>query len=199
MKNQKEFNINGDINIRSMEDGSESRTVFGYAVRFNSESQDMGFIEVIKPGAITEETIQKSDIYARLNHMEDKVLARSRYGKGSLKLELREDGLYYEFEAPNTEVGNELLEHIKRGEITSSSFAFTLPQDGTGERWYQDNTTLKREISSIYRLYDVSPVYEPAYLATSCSKRAADMVEKSEAINTKMDEMLKEIEEYSIL
>ena len=68
----------------------------------------------------------QSDIYARLNHREDTVLARSRYGEGTLHLELRNDGLFYSFEAPHTAAGDELLEHIKRGEISTSSFAFTV-------------------------------------------------------------------------
>ena len=138
-----------------------------------------------------------SDIFARFNHNEDTVLARSRYGEGSLALELREDGLYYEFEAPHTALGDELLEHLKRGEITTSSFAFTIAEDG--DRWYKrEDGTLVREILKINRLYDVSPVYEPAYLATSCSKRALDMVEKSEEITAKYDSMLKELDEFII-
>lgn len=198
MMENKEFIRNCEVQLRNLEsDTPESRIVSGYAVKFESESQDMGFIEIIKKGAITEETIMNSDIFARFNHNEDTVLARSRYGEGSLALELREDGLYYEFEAPHTALGDELLEHLKRGEITTSSFAFTIAEDG--DRWYKrEDGTLVREILKINRLYDVSPVYEPAYLATSCSKRALDMVEKSEEITTKYDSMLKELDEFII-
>lgn len=198
MMENKEFIRNCEVQLRNLEsDTLESRIVSGYAVKFESESQDMGFIEIIKKGAITEETIMNSDIFARFNHNEDTVLARSRYGEGSLALELREDGLYYEFEAPHTALGDELLEHLKRGEITTSSFAFTIAEDG--DRWYKrEDGTLVREILKINRLYDVSPVYEPAYLATSCSKRALDMVEKSEEITEKYDSMLKELDEFII-
>lgn len=194
----KEFIRNCEVQLRNLEsDTPESRIVSGYAVKFESESQNMGYIEIIKKGAITEETIMNSDIFARFNHDENTVLARSRYGEGSLALELREDGLYYEFEAPKTALGDELLEHLKRGEITTSSFAFTLAEDG--DRWYKrEDGTLVREILKINRLYDVSPVYEPAYLATSCSKRALDMVEKSNEITTKYDSMLKELDEFII-
>lgn len=194
----KEFIRNCEVQLRNLEsDTPESRIVSGYAVKFESESQNMGYIEIIKKGAITEETIMNSDIFARFNHNEDTVLARSRYGEGSLALELREDGLYYEFEAPHTVLGDELLEHLKRGEITTSSFAFSLAEDG--DRWYKrEDGTLVREILKINRLYDVSPVYEPAYLATSCSKRALDMVEKSNEITTKYDSMLKELDEFII-
>ena len=159
----------------------------------------MGFIEVIKKGAITNDTIMNSDIFATLNHDKDHILARSRYGEGSLALELRDDGLYYEFEAPNTIYGDELIEHIKRGEITTSSFAFSLPKDGSGDKWYRTNDGItRRDITMIERLYDVSPVFEPAYLTTSCSQRALDMVSMSDEISKKMDSLMSDIEQYKI-
>lgn len=196
----KEFNKNGEIFIRSLQDAAEeSRIVGGYAVKFDSKSQNIGFYEIIRKSAITEDTIMKSDIFALFNHDTDAVLARSRYGEGSLALELRDDGLYYEFEAPHTTIGDELLEHLKRGEISTSSFAFTLPEDGSGENWFRDEEgDLVREITKIDRLYDVSPVYEPAYLATSCSQRALDKVKFFEGINNKYDSMLRELDEFKI-
>lgn len=195
----RKFKLNGDVQIRSLDNQEEeSRIVCGYAVRFESDSQYMGLIEVIKKGAITEETIMNSDIYARLNHNEDTVLARSRYGEGSLALELREDGLYYEFEAPHTATGDELLEHIKRGEITSSSFAFTLPEDGSGEHYYNQDGVLRCDVLKIDRLYDVSPVFEPAYLATSCNKRSLEMIERNKEVSEKMDNLINELEDYII-
>lgn len=156
----------------------ETRTISGYALKFDTPSQYVGFYEKIDRSAISEETIKKSDIFALFNHDENKVLARSRYGEGSLKLELREDGLYYEFEAPHTQWGDEVIEHLKRGEIFGSSFAFMLPLDSTGDkREYDENGVLHRTIIQIDRLFDVSPVFEPAYLATTCSKRTLDILE----------------------
>lgn len=174
--------------IRSNE---ESRLVEGVAIVFNSDSQDMGYIETISPNAIDEDTIKRSDIYAYLNHSPERgVLARSRYGEGSLKLELKDDGLHYSFEAPKTQLGDELLSYLTRGEITTSSFAFTVAEDG--DRWYRDSEgILRREILKINRLYDISPVFEPAYLATSVSKRKLDEIS---AIDEKLDSIKKEIE-----
>ena len=159
----------------------ETRTISGYALKFDTPSQYMGFYEKIDRSAIDEELIKKSDIFALFNHDENKVLARSRYGEGSLKLEIREDGLYYEFEAPHTQWGDEVIEHLKRGEIFGSSFAFMLPLDSTGDkREYDENGVLNRTIIKIERLFDVSPVFEPAYLATTCSKRTLDILDDIE-------------------
>lgn len=164
----------------------ESRWVEGKAVVFNSPSQEqLGFIETIIPTAITQETINNSDIYATLDHDKSRgILARSRYGKGTLKLDLRKDGLYYSFEAPNTELGNELLEYLSRGEITTSSFCFVVDQND-GDEWYKDDEgKIHRTVKKIYRLYDVSPVFEPAYLNTDCVKRKlSDINSLSERLN----------------
>ena len=74
--------------------------------------------------------IEKSDILCLLNHNEDKgVLARSKFGVGSLSLSVDSTGLKYRFDAPNTAVGNELLEGLRRGDISTSSFAFTIDND----------------------------------------------------------------------
>ena len=168
----------------------ESRLVEGVGVVFNSESQDMGFIETISPTAIDEDTINRSDIFCYLNHDASRgVLARSRYGLGSLVISLSDDGLHYSFEAPKTQLGDELLSYLTRGEITTSSFAFTVA-DG-GDRWYRDNEgVLRREITKIDRLFDLSPVFEPAYLATSCAKRKLDEIS---AIDEKLDVLKNEI------
>ena len=170
-----------------------SRLVEGTAIVFDSNSEDMGFIERILPTAINEDVIKKSDVFAYLNHDASRgVLARSRYGKGSLQLDLQEDGLHYRFDAPQTPLGDELLSYLTRGEITTSSFAFSLPKEG-GDRWYRsEDGVLHRDILKIDRLYDVSPVFIPAYEATSVMKRKLDEIT---AIEEKLDALRKEIED----
>lgn len=158
----------------------DSRLVEGYAIIFNSESNDLGgFKEIIDTRAL-EGVIEKSDILCLLNHNEDKgVLARSKYGEGSLNLEIDERGLKYMFEAPNTALGDELLEGLKRGDITTSSFAFTVGKDNWEKR--EDGSYL-RTIVSIQELYDVSPVYRAAYDATSvkADTRGLDAIKQKE-------------------
>lgn len=163
------------------------RVIEGYAVRFNEESQNLGFTEVIDRGAITQEVIDNSDIYCLSNHDPNKVLARSRYGKGSLQLELREDGLFYSFEAPETETGRECLEHIKRGEMFTSSFAFIVSMEDGSEKWEKMDGVVKRTIYKIDRLFDVSPVFEAAYLTTTCDARSAEMMKQLEEEDPKED------------
>lgn len=177
---------NTEYEIRSAQIGldstnPESRTVQGYAIVFDTDSVDLGgFIEQIKRSAVSQETIDKSDILCLLNHDEQKVLARSKNGHGSMELWIDEHGLGYRFTAPNTAAGDELIEQLKRGDISASSFAFSISPEAGNERWYRSaDGTLRRDILHIERLYDCSPVYFPAYETTSCTKRSiAEMTEE---------------------
>ena len=186
---------NLEIRAISNEVQVDSRNITGYAVVFESNSEDLGFIERIMKGAITDDTIKKSDVFCLLNHDSTKVLARSKYGEGSLKLELDERGLKYSFTAPNTGLGEELLEHLQRGEIDSSSFAFTVSLDEGSEKWYTVEGVQYRDIYKIDELYDVSPVYQPAYQETTVSKRALVELEKHK---TMQDEKEKEVQEETV-
>ena len=175
------------IEIRTLED---SRTVEGYAIVFNSLSKDLsGFREIILPEAI-EGAIERSDIMALLNHDSSRgILARSRFGKGSLSLEVDEKGLRYSFEAPQTALGDELLCYLRRGDITSSSFAFKVAED----MWTKESDgTYTRTIKKFDRLFDVSPVFEPAYAETSVCARFAEIQEEERIANEKA---MKEAEE----
>ena len=163
-----------DIEFRE----AESRKVEGYASVFNSRSKDLGgFTEIIDPAAFNG-VIERSDVLALLNHDQDRgVLARSRKGVGSLTLTVDERGLHYSFDAPNTALGNELVEGLKRGDISTSSFAFTV----AGEKWTkEEDGSYLRTITQIDKLYDVSPVYNEAYEDTSVALRSLEAARAEE-------------------
>ena len=159
-----------NIEIRAAED---SRLIEGCAVVFNSWSRDLGgFQEIIRSSALTQELIDNSDVIANINHDDALMVARWNRGSGTLNLELREDGLYFSYEAPETERGNQLLWDIRHKNITECSFAFSLPMNDTCQRWYRDEAgNLKREITEIGGLYDVAVVNVAAYPATSVANR----------------------------
>ena len=197
MKEQKEKEIEkrgGELQIEVSD-----RLVSGYAVVFDTWSNDLGFYEKILKGAITEDTIKRSDVICKLNHDDQKVLGRSKYGEGSLILEVDDKGLKYTFEAPRTQYGDELLEYLRRGDITGSSFAFTIEEDEFSYQWPFDkdaDPVLCREVIKVDKLFDVSPVFSPAYEKTSvANKRKLEEVElKSNEINQIMDSTIEEFE-----
>lgn len=173
MEDKKEIrNVSSQFKVAG--DGDETRTVEGYAFLFNVPSDGLSFRETIEPGA-ADGVIEKSDVFAVLNHGQERgILARSKYGKGSLSLAVDEKGLKYRFEAPKTALGDELLENLRRGEIDQSSFCFDVEKD-TWEK--QSDGTWNRTISKIDNLYDVSPVYNAAYSKTSVYLRGKEQVE----------------------
>lgn len=175
--------------------GEESRHVEGYALLFNVDSRAMwggDLIERIAPTAL-EGVLEKSDILCLMNHDERRgVLARYRMGEGSLKLEVDEKGLKYSFDAPNTPLGDELIESLKRGDISESSFAFTVDDDNWERK---EDGSYVRTILKFERLYDVSPVYYPAYEDTSVALRSIEALKEAETkAATKKAE--REFEEY---
>lgn len=158
----------------------ESRAIEGYALVFDSESVDLGgFREVIHRSAL-QGVIEHSDVLCLLDHNQQRgVLARSRSGVGSLTLTVDEHGLKYHFEAPRTPLGDEVLEGCRRGDISASSFSFRVKT----QRWEKrSDGSILRHIDALETLYDVSPVYHPAYDATSVAidRRGLDELIASE-------------------
>ena len=167
--------------ISEVRSNTESRTITGYAIVFESWSRDLGgFYEIIRKGAITQELINRSDVIMNVNHDNDKMVARSVNGEGTLKLTLDDIGLRFEFDAPPTPLGEELLFNIRSGNLFECSFAFSLSGSETCERWTKDENMLRREILEIDGIYDCSIVTVAAYGATSCHTRGLE----TEIINT---------------
>jgi len=154
----------------------ESRTVEGYALLFNVSSDGLDIEEVIEPGAL-DGVIERSNVFALLNHDERRgILARSKKGVGTLSLTVDGKGLRYRFEAPKTALGDELLEYLRRGEVTESSFAFSVAED----LWERKGESWKRTIKKFNELYDISPVYDAAYSKTTVYMRGKEQLEQEE-------------------
>lgn len=167
--------------------GDGSRRVEGYALVFDTMSRDLGGVfESIDPHAL-DGVLANSDVMCWLNHDQSRgALARCRGEQvpqseagNSLELEVDEIGLRYAFDAPKTALGDELLEGLRRGDINQSSFAFTVKED----KWERnEDGTARRTILKFERLYDVSPVYDPAYYGTDVklNKRGLEELEARE-------------------
>lgn len=152
----------------------EGRTVEGYASVFNSMSEDLGgFREIILPGAFS--NVLDNDVRALYNHDSNYLLARTTSGT----LELKEDdkGLYYRFEMPKTSYGNDMLELFRRGDLSQSSFGFTVKKDS----WRMEEGQHVRYIERVGSLFDVSPVVYPAYASASSGLRSAEPKGEGEA------------------
>lgn len=172
--------LQGQVEVRKGDGDKKSRTISGYAAVFDSDSKDMGFTERLDPHCF-DGVIERSDVVALYNHSEAPgVLARSVNGEGTLTLEVDRKGLRCEFEAPNTQLGNDMLESVRRGDIRGMSFAFATEKDN----WESDKEgNYKRTIVKIDRLYDVSLVVTPAYDATSVETKGLDELKAKELLD----------------
>lgn len=172
---QKEIKYQVLGEVRALQD---SRRIEGKAISFETESNDLGFVEILHRGCITDDTISRSDIVFNYNHDRNQILARCKQGNGTLSIEVREDGVYFGFDVPETRFGDEVLEQVRRGDLCSCSFAFTMPKDNTDcEKWSKRDGKLVREIFLIERLYDLAVVVDPAYNDTYISARNAEIAE----------------------
>ena len=188
----KEKEIRG-ISYRATVD-EESRHVEGYALLFDVDSKPMwggDLIERIAPTAL-DGVLERSDVLCLMNHDERRgVLARWRMGEGSLSLTVDEKGLRYAFDAPNTSLGDELVEALRRGDIAESSFAFTVEKDNWERK---EDGTYVRTIVQIEQLYDVSPVYYPAYEDTTVALRSLEVIKDME--REELERRKEEIDNY---
>jgi uncharacterized protein len=148
-------------------DTPESRSIGGYAAKFNRLSKDLGgFVERIDPGFFnTSRGEGWPDVIARYNH-DDNMLLGTTAG-GTLRLSIDETGLMYE--VPDVpQARNDVLELVQRGDVSKSSFAFYTAADDWDmtERDYPQRTLLDG------KLVDVAPVNTPAYDDTSSGLRS---------------------------
>ena len=132
----------------------------GYAAVFNSPSEPLPFTERIAPGAFRRSLRSRNDIKLLWNHDTGSVLGSTRAGT----LSLVEDGhgLRVKAELPNTTLGRDTAELLRRGDVDSMSFGFSVPSGG--DEWNHDGS--ERTLRSV-RLHEVSIVAFPAYSATA--------------------------------
>jgi HK97 family phage prohead protease len=177
-----------------------TRRIEGYAIVFNQRSvfvTDWNLwkrvIEIIAPTAINDDLLKRSDVIATVEHDSRRLLARSLNGKGTLELSIDETGLKYSFECPDTADGNFVYEHVKRGNITGSSFMYVNKDDEcnvtyTKETDENGKEQIIRTVNTIDKLLDVAVVMRPAYPASSVEARAEEMKELEAAIKRALGE-----------
>jgi HK97 family phage prohead protease len=171
--------------------------VFGVrSVNLTPWSETREVYEVLEPGCITNELLQRSDVILNLNHssMVPDVLGRCKNGNGTLSLRLAGDHIECRCELPKTNNANDALELMKRGDITGMSFAFQddyadsengVSYERTDET-HDGKEVWLRHVKRITGLYDVAIVTHPAYEQTDVATR-----EESEAIDKAIEAQLK--------
>jgi HK97 family phage prohead protease len=205
MTTERRFIGSGPAGIEVRQDGDRPRTLSGYAALFyraddpgtEYELWD-GAVERILPGAF-DAAVSGDDVRALFNHDPNHLLGRTT--SGTLRLSVDKVGLRYEVDLPDTQSGRDTATSAGRGDLTGSSFGFSLRSDGA--RWTRDKGKDVRELRSL-ALFDVSPVTYPAYKSTTVAVRSDDLggireelaAEKAEA---EAEAVMARTEEISIL
>ena len=173
----KETRTSTAVQLELRDEGTEetSPKIVGYPVVFDSLSTDLGgFVEKVDRGAFAESLKNNDEVHALFNHDDDKVLGR--LGSGTLRLWEDDHGLRMELDPPNTTVGNDVIELLRRNDLVSMSFGFYDVTDSWAMMDGKDVRTIKSA-----RLFDVSIVVSPAYPAASVGIRTEPALRSLEA------------------
>src|SRR5690625_4997649 len=165
--------LTNEIEIREDDDGN--KTISGYAVKWEKKSHVLGmfykFREQFKKGAFAE-SLKNDDQRYLWSHDVSKVLGRTK--NKTLRLEEDDIGLRFELDLPNTTLGNDTYESIKRGDVDGVSFGFRMLEEEWDEN---DSDNIVRTINKA-RLLEVSAVAFPAYLDSEVNARRYDTLKE---------------------
>lgn len=155
-------------------EGDEAKPVIeGDAAVFGVETViGKWFREKIRAGAFTRVLSEAPDVIGAFNHDWSYVLGRTT--AGTLKLQQNDKSLRYAIDVnPNDSQAMSVWEKVKRGDVSQSSFAFTVRK----EEWTEpiedsDEKLALREIVEIGKLFDVGPVPFAQYPEASAQARS---------------------------
>lgn len=165
--------MSGEYEIRACEVGDlrvEARgrapVLRGYAIVFNRLSENLGFFrELIDPAAIDRTLTERVDLRALVDHDSSRILGRVT--AGTLRVEKDANGLAVEIDPPLTTAGADIVESVRRRDVTGMSFAFRTLRD----QWDETTTPPTRTVLDML-VREVSIVTFPAYSQTEAALRS---------------------------
>lgn len=186
--------------VRIADETEGEARIVGYAAVFNKWSRDLGgFIERLNEGFF-DGLLEDPETFALFNHNYDMPLAAVK--NNTLQMSVDAIGLRYEFIAPDTNAGRDLVANVRSGLVSESSFGFTVEEsewtDEPNASGLWERTLIKGK-----KLYDVSPVTLAAYpdttvavsemrsLTTNNGKRQRECVQRAERLREARLRMIK--------
>lgn len=151
-----------DVEVRAKE--GKPTEIFGYGAVFNSDSMVMRtsrgekFIERIERGAF-DHLLDDNGIMILFNHDANFPLARN---KRSATIGADETGLWYSFAPPESPMGQNIQESIRRGDVKTSSFSFKVSEQNENWKIRKGEPSI-RTIKKFDKVFDLGPVTFEAY------------------------------------
>ena len=184
---KRELFNNGCVSFR--EEADKVGVITGVAIVTNKETvlyegADWREIEVIDPSCINEAFIREQDIKLNLLHNRDESIARTPQ---SLRVESREDGLHFEADIPDCDLGQRARALIANGTYTGCSFEF-YPKDYTvAERTGADGKTEYVIRHTAFAAIDALTIaMSPAYKQTSVGLREAFQEDEPQVVRERI-------------
>ena len=149
-------------------------TISGRAICFNTESQVLDeygqtFREVIAPEAATMEFLNTQDIKINMLHMRELTFGRAKRGvSGNARLSVDNEGVNFEVDVPNCDLGIRARELTKAGVYDGCSFEFWPDKYDVEER--EGKVPLVRH-THFRAITALTLGMDPAYLQTSLHAR----------------------------
>lgn len=196
---EKEIRSLNNFEIRQIGEGEERKIhIQGYALTFDSMSENLGFREIISKGAL--DNCDLSDVICCFNHDRNQLIARNNKseGPGTLTLTVDEKGLFFDAIPTDTSYSRDLITNMESGILGKCSFAFKLDySDEDSQHWDWDDGSRGfdlRTINKIAQITDVSIVTSPAYKSTSSSIYQRSKEEYLEEIKKAKDDEIRKLE-----
>ena len=162
----------GGVQLR--EDGEKSNIIEGVAIVTNKETvlwegSDYREIEIIDPSCLNAEFLREQDIKLNLLHERRDSIART---PNSLRIDAREDGLHFEADIPDCDLGKRAKALIDNGTYKGCSFEFYAKDYEVSERTAADGKTeyLIRH-KAFEKITALTIAMDPAYEQTSVKAR----------------------------
>lgn len=158
-------------------EGKENRTIEGVAIVFNktyevTDAWGDTFREHIAPSAVTKEWLATQDVKLNLLHERDATIARCNKGEGNLRMDVTEDGVRFEFEAPKCDLGDRALELVRAGVYSGCSFEFYPKDYEVKETTDAEGHTVTDVTHTAFESLEALTIaMDPAYEETSVSAR----------------------------
>lgn len=165
MEIERRYTAVADLEVRRTH--GQTAQLEGYAVRYGSVSEDLGFRETFAPGAFSKHLRTDPDVRALIEHESARIIGRTR--SGTLQLVEDEAGVRVTIDPPNNQTGKDVTESVRRGDLGAMSFAFRAIDDS----WATVGGVPVRTVSEA-ELFDVSITAFPSYPDTSIAVRSMD-------------------------
>ena len=183
---RREVSFQADLRVRESDSGSESRTIEGYVLKFGVRSVLLRdwwnpYYEILEPGCVTREMLDKCNIPLTMFHDRELVIARSKNGKGTLNYTVDGLGTQFNADVARTADGDKALELVRRGDLDGCSFVYSTDEmdpeavtyEASGEKDADGNDILLRHVWRIDSITDFTLTGNAAYEQTECVAREA--------------------------